>query len=208
MSLRDRQKEEGRRIIREAAGELFIANGYTGTTMRAIAERAGVAEATLYNLFRTKAELLLDVFRDRVMGAGETSLHIAHQRIGSLSDPFEMIDLFCETDRLVTTRALPLLRVVLQAAAIDEDVAKHAEAQEAFRYEDQTFLLEALTTHGHLRKDKPYEQLKRGLWLVAAPELALKALDAGWDMETFSEWKAEALQALLLTDARPRDNGG
>lgn len=207
MSLRERQKEEGRRLIRDAAGELFTANGYSGATMRAIADRAGVAETTLYNLFRTKAELLLDVFRDRVMGAGETSLELAHQRIESLSDPFEMIDLFCESDRLVATRALPLLRVVLQAAAIDEDVAKHAEAQETFRYEDQAFLLEALARHGHLRKDKPYEHLKRGLWLVAAPELAVKALDAGWDMETFSEWKAEALQALLLTDARSRDHG-
>lgn len=208
MSLRDRQKEEGRRIIRDAAGELFIANGYTGTTMRAIAERAGVAEATLYNLFRTKAELLLEVFRDRVKGGGETSLKVRHRRIESLSDPFEMIDLFCETDRLVAMRALPLLRVVLEAAAMDEDVAKHAEAQETFRYEDQAYLLEALARLGHLRKDKPYEYLKRGLWLLAAPELWLKALDAGWDMETFSDWKAEALQALLLTDARPRDNGG
>jgi AcrR family transcriptional regulator len=203
VSLRERQKEEGRRWIRDAASELFLVHGYIGTTMKAIATRAGVAETTLYNLFKTKPALLIEVFRDRVLGRDEQSVEVDQQRIESLTDPVEMIDLFCEINQKVASRGIPLLRVVLEAAAVDEEVADLAASQENLRYELQSYLLEALSEHGHLRTDKPYEQLQRRLWLAAAPEIVVKAVDAGWDLATYTEWLAETLQALLL---RPRSN--
>jgi AcrR family transcriptional regulator len=45
------------RILR-AAGELFAERGYSGTTTRAIAERAGVNEVTLFRRFENKAGIL------------------------------------------------------------------------------------------------------------------------------------------------------
>ncbi|MDI6712494.1 MAG: helix-turn-helix domain-containing protein [Anaerosomatales bacterium] len=44
--------------ILEAAAELFARNGYAGTTTRAIAERAGVNEVTLFRRFGSKRGLL------------------------------------------------------------------------------------------------------------------------------------------------------
>lgn len=48
---------ETRARIREAAGPLFVERGYTGTTLRDVAEEAGVGERTLYDAFSTKAAL-------------------------------------------------------------------------------------------------------------------------------------------------------
>jgi len=45
------------RVLR-AAGELFAERGYAGTTTRAIAERAGVNEVTLFRRFENKAGIL------------------------------------------------------------------------------------------------------------------------------------------------------
>ncbi len=45
--------------ILDAAAELFATHGYAATTTRAIAERAGVNEVTLFRRFQTKRGILL-----------------------------------------------------------------------------------------------------------------------------------------------------
>jgi AcrR family transcriptional regulator len=52
---------EGRRLLLQAARELFEESGYARTTTRMIAERAGVAEALLFRNFGSKAALFSDV---------------------------------------------------------------------------------------------------------------------------------------------------
>lgn len=56
--------ERTRLAILEAAHELFIENGYGGTSMRQIAERAGgIAVGGIYNHFGSKQELLAELLR-------------------------------------------------------------------------------------------------------------------------------------------------
>jgi len=75
-SRRQKSKEETRRLIFDAAYELFEANGYRKTTMRAIATRAGVGLGTIFQHFPDKAFLLVEVFdtdlREVAMTALET----------------------------------------------------------------------------------------------------------------------------------------
>jgi AcrR family transcriptional regulator len=56
--------EQTRALILEAAVELFRERGYEETTMRAVAERAGVALGAAYYYFRSKEELVQN-FYDR-----------------------------------------------------------------------------------------------------------------------------------------------
>ena len=65
-----------RRRMLDAAHACFVERGYPGTTMAAIAERAGVAEQTLYFTFHTKAGLLGEVFERAVFGADELPPHL------------------------------------------------------------------------------------------------------------------------------------
>lgn len=51
------------RLLR-AAREVVEAHGYGGASVAAIADRAGVANGTLYRHFGSKAELFVEVFRD------------------------------------------------------------------------------------------------------------------------------------------------
>jgi AcrR family transcriptional regulator len=57
---RARARATQNRII-DHAYRLFCASGYPGTTMEAIAAKAGVATQTVYCFFRTKALLLQQV---------------------------------------------------------------------------------------------------------------------------------------------------
>src|SRR5262245_26388921 len=54
--------------IAAAAGELFAADGYTATTIEAVAKRAGVAVQTVYFVFHTKPQLLVESVR--IAGGG------------------------------------------------------------------------------------------------------------------------------------------
>ena len=204
MSLRQRQRELAREQIKAAAEELFLKDGYVGTPVTAIARKAGVAEKTVYNHFQSKGRLLLDVFHSRVLGQGEDSLEVVHEKMKSFTDPDEMIDFFCENEEEVASRAILLLRVILEAVAVDNEIAELHTAQEEFRYQHQADLLHALQKHGHLRTDLPFEELQGSLWLAAAPELHVKALDAGWDARQMTEWKKRVLKSLLLPDRSQR----
>jgi AcrR family transcriptional regulator len=61
-----RSDEETRRLLIEAAADEFQANGYAGTCMAAVAQRAGVSTKTVYRLIPNKADLLTRVVSDRI----------------------------------------------------------------------------------------------------------------------------------------------
>jgi AcrR family transcriptional regulator len=60
---RDRNKEETKEKILAAALELFREKGLEGTTTRQISQKAGIAEGTLFNYFKTKEDLALYFFQ-------------------------------------------------------------------------------------------------------------------------------------------------
>ncbi|WP_338466135.1 helix-turn-helix domain-containing protein [Novosphingobium sp. ZN18A2] len=62
VSQRERGKERRRALIRSAARELLRKTGPDGFSMRELADRANVSPATPYNLFGTKAGVLIAVF--------------------------------------------------------------------------------------------------------------------------------------------------
>jgi AcrR family transcriptional regulator len=60
------------------ARQMVADHGYEGMVMSEVAERAEVSPTTLYNLYNTKDELLLEALRELMM--------INHQRVGQMSD--------------------------------------------------------------------------------------------------------------------------
>lgn len=58
---RESQKQELRQAILDAAGELFLAHGYTGFSLRQVAEHIGYAPGTIYLYFEDKDDLLFHV---------------------------------------------------------------------------------------------------------------------------------------------------
>ncbi|MDP3067301.1 MAG: helix-turn-helix domain-containing protein, partial [Methylocystis sp.] len=56
--LRSRSAEVTRTRVLDAAKELFAGQGIDGVTIARIAEKAGVAAATVYSLFKSKEGLL------------------------------------------------------------------------------------------------------------------------------------------------------
>lgn len=195
--MRQIQREAGRAHIADAASVLFIEGGYANTTVKAIAAAAGVAEATVFNLFDTKAALLREALTRRVMDVvGDWSERLAE--MDRLDDPVDVIDLFNRFDQQVGPRAIGVVRVFLEAAAVDAEMANAWRMQEEARWDVQQQILDVLERGGWLRTDRTRDQMARDVWLTASPELYVKVQNAGLDDATYWDWRAATMKALLL----------
>jgi AcrR family transcriptional regulator len=76
-SLTPRQEDRRHRIL-ETARQMVADHGYEGMVMSQVAERAEVSPTTLYNLYNTKDELLLEALRDLMV--------VSYQQVGERSD--------------------------------------------------------------------------------------------------------------------------
>ena len=63
---RAQNKQAIRNRIVKAALNLFQTKGFEGTTTRSIARKAGIAEGTVFNYFRTKEDIALYFFEQEV----------------------------------------------------------------------------------------------------------------------------------------------
>ena len=68
---RAENKERTRKQILQAALELFSKKGFDRTTAKQISDKAGIAEGTLYNYFKTKEEVALYFFEQEFAGLVE-----------------------------------------------------------------------------------------------------------------------------------------
>ena len=85
---KERQKENLRQVIFDAASELFAQEGYANVSMRKIAERIEYSPTTIYLYFKDKNELLKYICE-------ETFLKLSNQ-IREITEP--------ETDEIISLR--------------------------------------------------------------------------------------------------------
>ncbi|MBX3480611.1 MAG: TetR/AcrR family transcriptional regulator [Caulobacter sp.] len=86
MGVRDDQKAATRAKVLSAARDLFHEIGYDETTIRAIADRAGVSVGSVFTTFKSKADVLSQVMADRVGPLQEELTRILPYLRGSTSD--------------------------------------------------------------------------------------------------------------------------
>ncbi|MFN8549761.1 MAG: TetR/AcrR family transcriptional regulator [Candidatus Eisenbacteria bacterium] len=83
---RERERQEVRGLILDAARELFATAGYEAVTMRRVAEKIEYSPTAIYLHFKDKQELLAELCRTDFL-----SLAQAFQRIARVTDPIERI---------------------------------------------------------------------------------------------------------------------
>src|SRR5687767_13235005 len=59
-------REDKRRRIIDAAVEVFAEKGFFGARVSEIAERAGVADGTIYLYFKSKDDILISLFEEKM----------------------------------------------------------------------------------------------------------------------------------------------
>lgn len=85
---RERRKEQLRQTILTAAGELFLAHGYEGFSLRQVAERIGYSATTIYRYFANKDELLFAIVYEGFQKFEQGLRTAAH----STDDPLQRLE--------------------------------------------------------------------------------------------------------------------
>src|SRR4051812_27839382 len=123
-TLRARHASDTKAQVLAAAAELFQESGWSGTTVAAIAQRAGVAVETVYSGFGSKKQVLRAVVDFAVVGdADPVSLAerpvFARLAVGTFKERIEAgIDMVAD----IHARTGRLWRTVGEAAASDDEI--------------------------------------------------------------------------------------
>ena len=115
-----------REAIMAAAKDVFERLGWSGATMRAVADQASVSVKTVEALYRTKAELLKEAVDYAIAGDVEPIPVLARESVAAMEaapGAAAMLRLHARHARTVNGRAAQLFWVVEQAAAAHEDIA-------------------------------------------------------------------------------------
>ena len=115
-----------REAIVAAAKDVFERLGWSGATMRAVADQAGVSGKTVEALYRTKAELLKETVDYAIAGDVEPIPVLARESVAvmqAVPDAAGMLGLHARHARAVNGRAAQLFWVVEQAAPAHQDIA-------------------------------------------------------------------------------------
>jgi AcrR family transcriptional regulator len=123
-SLRARQAGETRAHVLAVAAELFVESGWAGTTVAAIAQRAGVAVETVYTGFGSKKHLLRAVVDFAVVGDAEPVPLVEREVFATLAtgDRDQRIDAGVALLLDIHERIARLWRTAMEAAASDPEI--------------------------------------------------------------------------------------
>jgi AcrR family transcriptional regulator len=184
-----------------AARDAFLTTGYAGTTIRAVAEAAGVSQETVYKRFGNKARLLKDVY-DVAMAGDEEPVPVADRpearALRAAPGPAEAAVAYGRLARALTERAGPVMRIVLSARGGDPDLDAFVATVDAERLTGATFAVRDWAARGWLRDGLDADRARDQLWTLNSPAVWLLLGERGWSGADYEAWLAGALRALIL----------
>ena len=190
-----------RHAIRDAAETLFLRDGYTRTSMKAIAERAGVSEKTMYLTYATKANLLREVIQVAVRG-DESAATLAERpewravMAGPLDEVFAR---FAARNAALMHRTAPIIALAESAAASDPELAEHRDHAHATSRADLHALATELKQRGALAPHISAQDAADTMYaLVTDATIYLRlTTECGWTQARYADLIADTLKATL-----------
>ncbi|MDT0277940.1 TetR/AcrR family transcriptional regulator [Blastococcus goldschmidtiae] len=198
----ERARRTRRRVI-AAAVELFLARGYAGTTLVAVAAGAEVSVDTVFHLFGNKRGLL-QAAMDTVIGGDDADVPLLErpdpQAMRAETDPRRQIALFARGMLGQLERIAPVDGMLRSAAAVDPDVAALREDLHLRqRRRAMTTVAGWIASSSPLRDGMPVEEAASILWTLTSPEVHhMLRVDSGWPPDRYERWLRRTLEDSLL----------
>ncbi len=197
---RQQRSRATRARIVEAAGRLFVRDGYLATTMAAIAAEAGVAVQSLYLGFGSKLGILSAALDVAIVGDDAPIPLLERNWVRSLvetSDGPRAVRLFVEQVGQIMGRTYPLYAVV-QAAAASEAGELLAENKRQ-RYQGVHAIATYLSGKPGFAAGLTVDQAADLLYALASEDhYGLLVVERGWSTEAWGAWCAHVLSSTLF----------
>jgi AcrR family transcriptional regulator len=189
--------EATRDRICAAAEALFVRDGYARTSIRAVAARAGVSEATIYLAFADKAALLDATILRAIRRSGSEPL----PAILALP-PEELLPRTAASTAAVMRHAGRLIAIGEGAAVMDAELQPLRDRAYAGVRAALHAVARELGEHGLLRPGLTAEAAGDTLYALANPTTYLRMVeDCGLPPEAYAGWLTDTLISTLTTVA-------
>lgn len=191
---RQRQALQTRRVIVDAAGELFLDRGYAATTMDAIATEAGVAVSTVYAVFRNKRAVLREI---RMAWHEQTRAREINEEAAERPDPGRRLAMVANANRRQWEFGGAMVAIYQGAAAADREAA--AELEEALRGRRAALDRVVKGMEAALRPGMSVDRAAAILRALCRAEVYRELVDeSGWSPDEYEAWLGETLKEQLL----------
>ena len=186
--------------ILATAREVFVARGYVGTTMAAIAEESGVAVDTVYELVGRKPDLFRLLIETAISGQDEAVPADERdyvQRIQAEPTAAGALAVYARALPPIHARLAPLVAVLQGAGSAEPDLARLWHDISERRAANMRRLATQLDATGELAV--PVDDAADVIWATNSAELYLLLVgQRGWTPRKYSEWLEETWRRLLL----------
>lgn len=190
---RTQQAARTRDDVIDAAIELFRTRGWAGTTVAAIAERAGVAIETVYKAGGAKAALLRAAIDAAIVGdtADVALADRPEYRALSEGDEAQRVQAGVAMTATIHERSAGVWMAIVEAAAADVEVDHWRRALERGRR------LEVMRASERIFGARLDDELITMLWVLYGPETYLKlVVDEGLSRDEYEAFLVRATQRL------------
>lgn len=195
---RQQAARRNRAAILAAGRELLFRDGYQATTVRAVAERAGVSPETLYKAFGGKPGLVKALW-DVTLAGDDEPLTMAErpqlQAVLATRDAHTKLRLYAAFVRGVHERLAALTALLAQAGPEGGQVLAASEEE---RMTGVSAFVTHLTETGILPPDTDTARLTDSWWALTGPHLYTQLITGrGWNTDTYENWLTGILASTL-----------
>ncbi|MFE2941420.1 TetR/AcrR family transcriptional regulator [Streptomyces sp. NPDC059255] len=197
----DKARETRRRII-DAAGALFVEQGYGATRLQEIADRAGVAVQTIYFVFRNKPSLLKELVDVAIAGDDEPVPTMdrpwfAEVTAGPTAE--SALAALVTGTRGTLERVAAINEMVRAAAATDPEIRDLWPGRTDPRYVVISTAAKALLNMPGASPDVSPREAADIIYALLSPELFLVLTrDRAWPPDNWERWAYDTLCSQLL----------
>jgi AcrR family transcriptional regulator len=200
MRLRDRQAQLTRDEILRAARRLFAEKGYSRTSVRHIAEEAGVSAQTVYDSIGSKQEL---VARLNDLIDAEAGVPAVVANLAQTQDPHQVAGMSAAVTRSILENCGDILHALITGAAAEPALQEALVEGQRRHLQGARTVVKLLRQMGALRPSLDSKAAADSLAAITDFRFAIMLRDSyGWSFDRIESWTAETSRALLL-DERP-----
>jgi len=197
-SRRQEQARRHREAVLTAAQHRFLSDGYSATTIAAIAGDAGVSAETIYKTFGGKAGLVKAIWERGLAGSGDVP---APQRSDQMQarekDPRQIIRNWGQLTSEVAPRVAPILLLIRSAATAEPEMARLLSETDQQRLQRMRHNARALA--GHLKPGVSPRAAAEIMWTYSSPDLYdLLVLRRQWPVQRYGRFIADSMISALL----------
>ncbi|PRX05267.1 UNVERIFIED_ORG: TetR family transcriptional regulator [Actinomadura viridilutea] len=189
---RNARGRRSRSALLRAARELIEERGVEAVTMAAVAERAGVTRRAVYLHFRSRGELINELFGHI---ADTEDLPGRFAAVDDAPDGVAALEEFARAHAAFMARTLPFSTAVERVAHADPDAARHWETVLYWRNETNKALIRRLHDEGVLAPGWTVDTAADMLLALTSNGVIRTLLERGWSVEQVGAHMARVLRA-------------